>query len=149
MAPRSFPRFSTSKLSGISAYTAEHKPKIRDLNNVAKDLPNSGWYYIPVGNAKFIVPDTSTGFVGALEDDKNAGGKFLSLKFDISDTGFVMIGTRLGLDTGYYDLSRITAVRMRVRGDCNFYVTLEHYKEVEKKCVQPNSMERECWRKLA
>lgn len=43
-----------------------------------------------------------------------------------------MIGTRLGLDTGYYDLSRITAVRMRVRGDCNFYVTLEHYKEVEK-----------------
>lgn len=103
-----------------------------NLNNVAKDLPNSGWYYIPVGNAKFIVPDTSTGFVGALEDDKNAGGKFLSLKFDISDTGFVMIGTRLGLDTGYYDLSRITAVRMRVRGDCNFYVTLEHYKEVEK-----------------
>ena len=103
-----------------------------NLNNVAKVFPNSGWFYIPVGNAKFVVPDTSTGFVGALEDDNNAGGKFLSLKFDISDTGFVMIGTRIGLDTGYYDLSRLTAVRMTVRGDCNFYVTLEHYKEVEK-----------------
>ena len=97
------------------------------LNNFAKDHPNSGWSYTPVGNARFIVPD-SNGFTGAIE---GADNKYLSLKFDISDTGFVMISTHLGLDTGYYDMSRLTAIRMKVRSDCNFYVTLEHYKEVE------------------
>ena len=107
------------------------------LNNFAKDHPNSGWSYTPVGNAKFIVPD-STGFTGAIEGDDN---KYLSLKFDISDTGFVMINTRLGLDTGYYDMSRLTAIRMKVRSDCNFYVTLEHYKEVE-----PNVYSRVLWK---
>ena len=101
------------------------------LNNLAKEYPNSGWLYVPAGNAKFIAPDSSTGFVGALEDDEIDGGKFLSLKFAISDSGFVMVNTRLGLDTGNYDLSRLTAIRMKVRSDCNFYVTLEHYKEVE------------------
>ena len=97
------------------------------LNNFAKDHPNSGWSYTPVGNARFIVPDSTTGFTGAIEGNN----KYLSLKFDISDTGFVMISTHLGLDTGYYDMSRLTAIRMKVRSDCNFYVTLEHYKEVE------------------
>ena len=101
------------------------------LNKLAKDYPNSGWYYVAAGNAKFIAPDSSTGFVGALVEDENAGGKFLSLKFSISDSGFIMVNTHLGLDTGYYDLSRLTAIRMKVRSDCNFYVTLEHYKEVE------------------
>jgi len=108
------------------------------LNNFAKDHPNSGWHYTPVGNAKFIVPDSTIGFTGAIEGDDN---KYLSLKFDISDTGFVMISTHLGLDTGYYDMSRLTAIRMKVRSDCNFYVTLEHYKEVE-----PNVYSRVLWK---
>jgi hypothetical protein len=108
------------------------------LNSFAKDHPNSGWHYTPVGNAKFIVPDSTIGFTGAIEGDDN---KYLSLKFDISDTGFVMISTHLGLDTGYYDMSRLTAIRMKVRSDCNFYVTLEHYKEVE-----PNVYSRVLWK---
>ena len=41
-----------------------------------------------------------------------------------------MLGTHLGLDTGYYDISRLTAIRIKVRGDCKFYVALEHYKEI-------------------
>ena len=125
--------------TGATADTLIHIPNVTrefvfedfedgdSLNNFAKDHPNSGWHYTPVGNAKFIVPD-STGFTSAIEGDDN---KYLSLKFDISDTGFVMISTHLGLDTGYYDMSRLTAIRMKVRSDCNFYVTLEHYKEVE------------------
>ena len=135
--------------TGATADTLIHIPNVTrefvfedfedgdSLNNFAKEHPNSGWHYTPVGNAKFIVPD-STGFTGAIEGDDN---KYLSLKFDISDTGFVMINTHLGLDTGYYDMSRLTAIRMKVRSDCNFYVTLEHYKEVE-----PNVYSRVLWK---
>ena len=133
--------FATVTLdTGATADTLIHIPNVThefifedfndgdSLNNLAKIYPNSGWNYTPVGNAKFIVPDSTIGFTGAIEGTDN---KYLSLKFDISDTGFVMISTRLGLDTGYYDMSRLTAIRMKVRSDCNFYVTLEHYKEVE------------------
>ena len=42
-----------------------------------------------------------------------------------------MLGTRLGLDTGYYDLSALTALRLKVRGDCMFAVALEHYRQLE------------------
>ena len=107
------------------------------LNNLAKIYPNYGWYFGSVSKAKFIVPDSATGFTGALEergegtDAEGVGDKFLSLKFDLSDTGYVMLGTHLGLDTGYYDLSRLTAIRMKVRGDGKFLVALEHYKEIE------------------
>ena len=136
--------------TGVTADTLIHIPNVTrefvfedfedgdSLNNLAKIYPNSGWNYTPVGNAKFIVPDSTTGFTGAIEGDDN---KYLSLKFDISDTGFVMINTHLGLDTGYYDMSRLTAIRMKVRSDCNFYVTLEHYKEVE-----PNVYSRVLWK---
>ena len=136
--------------TGATADTLIHIPNVTrefvfedfedgdSLNNFAKDHPNSGWHYTPVGNAKFIVPDSTIGFTDAIEGDDN---KYLSLKFDISDTGFVMISTHLGLDTGYYDMSRLTAIRMKVRSDCNFYVTLEHYKEVE-----PNVYSRVLWK---
>ena len=149
--------FATVTLdTGATADTLIHIPDVTrefifedfndgdSLNNLAKIYPNSGWNYTPVGNAKFIVPDSTTGFTGALEEDNRLGGKFLSLKFDISDTGFVMISTHLGLDTGYYDMSRLTAIRMKVRSDCNFYVTLEHYKEVEN-----NVYSRALWKGFA
>lgn len=101
-----------------------------NLNNLAKIYPNYGWYYIPHKGAAFESPDSAGGFAGALEDD-GARGKYLSLKFTIQDTGYVMLGTRLGLDTGYYDLSALTAVRLKVRGDCMFAVALEHYRQLE------------------
>ena len=101
-----------------------------NLNNLAKSYPNYGWYYIPHKGAAFESPDSVGGFAGALVDD-GARGKYLSLKFTIQDTGYVMLGTRLGLDTGYYDLSALTAVRLKVRGDCMFAVALEHYRQIE------------------
>ncbi len=101
-----------------------------NLNNLAKTYPNYGWYYIPHKGATFESPDSAGGFAGALVDD-GARGKYLSLKFTIQDTGYVMLGTRLGLDTGYYDLSALTAVRLKVRGDCMFAVALEHYRQIE------------------
>ena len=100
------------------------------LNNLAKDYPNYGWYYMPHGDASFESPNITDGFAGALKDD-DAHGKYLSLQFTIADSGYVMLGTHLGLDSGYYDLSALSAIRMRVRGDCSFAVALEHYREVE------------------
>ena len=101
-----------------------------NLNNLAKTYPNYGWYYLPHKGASFESPDSVGGFAGALVDD-GAGGKYLSLKYAIQDTAYVMLGTRLGLDTGYYDLSALTALRLKVRGDCMFAVALEHYRQLE------------------
>ena len=100
------------------------------LNNMTKDYPNYGWYYMPHKGASFESPDSVGGFAGALVDD-GARGKYLSLKFTIQDTGYVMLGTHLGLDSGYYDLSALSAVRLKVRGDCDFAVALEHYRQIE------------------
>ena len=99
------------------------------LNNLTKNYPNYGWYYMPHRGASFESPDSAGGFAGALVD--GASGKYLSLKFTIEDSGYVMLGTHLGLDSGYYDLSALSAIRMRVRGDCSFAVALEHYREIE------------------
>jgi hypothetical protein len=101
-----------------------------NLNNLAKKYPNYGWYYMPHKGATFESPDSAGGFAGALVDD-GARGKYLSLKFTIQDTGYVMLGTHIGLDSGYYDLSSLSAVRMKVRGDCRFAVALEHYRQLE------------------
>ncbi|MDD5941372.1 hypothetical protein [Fibrobacter sp.] len=100
------------------------------LNNLAKTYKNFGWYYMPHKGAVFESPDSASGFVSALVDD-GAGGKYLSLKYAIQDTGYVMLGTHLGLDSGYYDLSALSAVRLKVRGDCDFAVALEHYRQIE------------------
>ena len=100
------------------------------LNNLAKTYKNFGWYYMPHKGAVFESPDSAGGFVSALVDD-GAGGKYLSLKYVIQDTGYVMLGTHLGLDSGYYDLSALSAVRLKVRGDCDFAVALEHYRQIE------------------
>lgn len=101
-----------------------------NLNNLAKKYPNYGWYYMPHKGATFESPDSAGGFAGALVDD-GARGKYLSLKFTIRDTGYVMLGTHIGLDSGYYDLSSLSAVRMKIRGDCRFAVALEHYRQLE------------------
>lgn len=100
------------------------------LNNLAKTYKNFGWYYMPHKGAIFESPDSAGGFAGALVDD-GAGGKYLSLKYAIQDTAYVMLGTHLGLDSGYYDLSALSAVRLKVRGDCDFAVALEHYRQIE------------------
>ena len=117
------------------------------LNNLAKIYPNYGWYFASVSKAKFITPDSASGFSGTLKDGTGkdgAQGKFISLKFDLSDTGYVMLGTHLGLDTGYYDLSRLTAIRMKVRGDGKFLVALEHYKE-----ISDNTFHKALWKEEA
>ena len=101
-----------------------------NLNNLAKKYPNYGWYYMPHKGAVFESPDSASGFVSALVDD-GAGGKYLSLKYAVQDTAYVMLGTHLGLDSGYYDLSALSAVRLKVRGDCDFAVALEHYRQIE------------------
>ena len=98
------------------------------LNNIAKTYSNYGWYFSTTGKARYIKPDSTLGFDKAIEDSSN--GKYVSMRFDLSDSGSVLIGTHLGSDTGYYDISKLTAIRIKVRGDCDFSVALEHYKEI-------------------
>ena len=98
------------------------------LNNLAKTYPNYGWYFSAFKGASWTKPDSS-GFATALKDDASHG-KFLATDFALGDTGYVLMGTRLGLDTAHYDLSALTAIRLTVRGDCEFRVALEHYLDV-------------------
>ena len=98
------------------------------LNNIAKTVPNYGWYFNASNDAKWITPDSSNKFATTISGDEH--GKYISLKFALGDSGFVLLGTHIGLDTGYYDLSKLTAVRLKVRGDCEFSVALEHFKDI-------------------
>lgn len=98
------------------------------LNNIAKTVPNYGWYFNASNDAKWITPDNSNKFATAISGDEH--GKYISLKFALGDSGFVLLGTHIGLDTGYYDLSKLTAIRLKVRGDCEFSVALEHFKDI-------------------
>lgn len=112
------------------------------LNNLAKTYRNYGWYYIASGTATWIKPDSVGGFGGAIVD--GARGKHLSLQFDLGDSGYVLLGTHLGLDTGFYDLSALTAIRMKVRGDCDFSFALEHYKD-----LGDNNFQKSLWHATA
>jgi len=112
------------------------------LNNLAKTYKNYGWYNIASGTATWIKPDSAGGFGGAIVD--GVRGKHLSLQFDLGDSGYVLLGTHLGLDTGYYDLSALTAIRMRVRGDCDFSFALEHYKD-----LGDNNFQKSLWHATA
>jgi hypothetical protein len=49
----------------------------------------------------------------------------------MGDSGYVALGTRLGLDSGYYDLSVLSAIRLKIRGNAKFAVALEDYRELE------------------
>ena len=98
------------------------------LNNFAATHKNFGWYYVASGASSWVKPDTAEGFASAIED--GASGKILSMQFTQADSGYLLLGTHLGLDTGYYDLSALTAIRMKVRGDCELNIALEHYREV-------------------
>ena len=98
------------------------------LNNIARTFPNYGWYFNTSDGGQWITPDSTMSFASAIKNDQQ--GKHLSLKFALGESGTVLIGTHIGLDTGYYDLSKLTAVRLKVRGDCEFSVALEHYKDI-------------------
>lgn len=112
------------------------------LNNLAKTYKNYGWYYIASGTATWIKPDSASGFGSAIVDGDR--GKYLSLQFDLGDSGYVLLGTHLGLDTGYYDLSTLTAIRVKVRGDCDFSFALEHYKD-----LGDNNFQKSLWHATA
>ncbi len=112
------------------------------LNNLAKTYKNYGWYNIASGTATWIKPDSAGGFGSAIVDGDR--GKYLSLQFDLGDSGYVLLGTHLGLDTGYYDLSALTAIRMKVRGDCDFSFALEHYKD-----LGDNNFQKSLWHATA
>ena len=109
-----------------------------NLNNLAKTYPNYGWYFNAEGKTNFTKPDSAGAFASALKEDKEHG-KYLALKFAI-DSGFVLLGTHLGLDTGFFDLSNLTAIRLTVRGDCELNIALEHYREVAE-----NAFKKSLW----
>lgn len=97
-------------------------------NNLAAKYKNFGWYRVASGTANWISPDTSVALDSAIVED--ARGKVLSIEYSLGDSGYVLLGTHLGLDSGYYDLSSLSAIRMTVSGDCEIDVALEHYLDV-------------------
>lgn len=126
--------------TGSTADTLLHVPNITrefvfedfedgdSINNLAKVYPNYGWYFYAANGARWITPDSIPNFTKAITDSPY--GKILSTEFSIGDSGQVLLGTHIGLDTGYYDLSHLTAIRMKISGDCEFAVALEHYKDI-------------------
>lgn len=101
------------------------------LNNFAVSHPNYGWYFTMMGDAVLEKPDSISAFVAAL-DSSDERGKFLSVKFDLGDSGMVLIGSHIGEDTAYFDMSSLTAIRVTLRGDGDVSFALEHFEEVEK-----------------
>ena len=101
------------------------------LNNFAKSHPNYGWYVSEIGDAVFTKPSSITEF-GQILDSSEERGKFLSVKFDLGDSGMVLIGSHIGEDTAYFDMSSLTAIRVTLRGDGDVSFALEHFEEVEK-----------------
>lgn len=100
------------------------------LNNFAKSHPNYGWYVSEIGDAVFTKPSSITEF-GQILDSSEERGKFLSVKFDLGDSGMVLIGSHIGEDTAYFDMSSLTAIRVTLRGDGDVSFALEHFEEVE------------------
>lgn len=100
------------------------------LNNLAKIFPNYGWYTIPYNDAVFEVPDSTASFTTGIVAEDAYSGLSYSAKFNLGNSGFVLMGTHLGGDTAYFDMQNLSAIRMAVKGDAEFAVALEYYKEV-------------------
>lgn len=109
------------------------------LNNLAKYYPNHGWYFTTMADAQWIRPGAKESFSVAL-DSSDEQGRFLSTQFDTGDSGMVILGSHLGTDSSYFDLSGLTAVRLTYRSDCDFSVALEHFE-----AVGPNVFNKSLW----
>lgn len=109
------------------------------LNYFAEKHPNYGWYFNELSGAKFTRPDSVAAFETVL-DSSDERGYYLSTKFDLGDSGMVLIGSHIGEDTAYFDMSSLAEIRITLRGDGDVYVALEHYMEVEE-----NSFNKALW----
>lgn len=110
------------------------------LNNLAKYYRNHGWYFTMLGDARWVRPGTGEPFSAVL-DSSETRGKFLSSKFDVGDSGMVILGSHLGTDSMYFDMSGLTAIRIVYRSDSDFSVALEHYA-----AVAENTFNKAMWK---
>ena len=99
------------------------------LTYLAKDYPNYGWYLVSTENASWINPDSSKNFKKALTSKDAYQGLSFKGEFDLGDSGMVQMGVHLGDDTTSFDLRKLTAIRMKIKGDSEIGVALEHYKK--------------------
>lgn len=109
------------------------------LTYYARKHFNYGWYFNVLSEASFVRPDSGSSFVTALDSNVERG-YYLSTKFDLGDSGMVLIGSHIGEDTAYFDMSSLAEIRITLRGDGDVYVALEHYMEVEE-----NSFNKALW----
>lgn len=96
----------------------------------ARKHANYGWYFNEIAGASFARPASGDAFGTAL-DSSAERGYYLSTKFDLGDSGMVLIGSHIGEDNAYYDFSSLEEIRITLRGDGDVSVALEHYKEIE------------------
>ncbi len=99
------------------------------LTNLAKDYPNYGWYLVSSKGAAWINPDSSRNFKKALTSQDAYQGLSFKGEFDLGDSGMVQMGVHLGDDTTSFDLRKLTAIRMKIKGNSEIGVALEHYKK--------------------
>lgn len=99
------------------------------LNYFAEKHPNYGWYFNELSGAKFTRPDSLASFAAAL-DSSDERGYYLSTKYDLGDSGMVLIGTHVGEDSAFYDFSTLEEIRITLRGDGDVMVALEYHEEV-------------------
>lgn len=119
----------TIQLDNAGIFTFEDFEDGDSLNNLAKYYPNYGWYFTAIGDGRWILPGNKDSFAAVL-DSSAEQGRYLSARFDVGDSGMVILGSHLGADSGFFDLSGLSAVRVTYRSDCNFSIALEHSEEV-------------------
>lgn len=101
------------------------------VNNLVTVSKGYGWYLMSVTGVTWIFPDTAGNVVAALDSADAFEGLSLKLEYELDKNGGILLGTHLGADSTYFDLSMLTAIRIKVKGDAEFGLALEHYEEVE------------------
>lgn len=137
VAPKTEPDSIVLDSAGI--FTFEDFEDGDSLNNLAKYYPNHGWYFTSIGDSKWVRPGEKEPFSAVL-DSSAEQGRFLSATFDVGDSGMVILGSHLGTDSTFFDMSGLTAVRITYRSDCNFSLALEH-----RQMIAENTFNKALW----
>jgi len=92
---------------------------------------SQGWYINSSAGSTWISPLSTAVIEDAITTQNAWSGKSLALRFTAVTGGTLLLGTHLGVEQSTYDLSSLSAIRLRVRGDARFAFALEQPTEVE------------------
>lgn len=97
-----------------------------DSKHQYSSLTNStGWYLNVDGDASWISPLTTSAIASAITTTNAWSGMSLTMNLNTGTAGSLVFGTHIGADSNLFDFSKISAIRMMVRGDAQFDFTME------------------------